>query len=504
MSGNRFLTAIAVMAATIMQVLDTTITNVALPNMAGELDATPDNISWVLTSYLIGSAIVMPLTGYITDRVGQKRFLLVSVAGFVITSALCGMATSLFQIVLFRFMQGLFGASLVPLSQSIMLQVFPGEQRGKAMAIWAMGVMVAPVMGPTLGGWLTEEISWRWTFYINLPVGIVSLFLAASYVHDTDTKDRRMDWFGFTSLALAIGLLQLVLDRGNEEDWFGSQLIVLSAIGCVLAFAFFFVYSFTGKHHPLFDLRIFADRNFLIASLVITATSIGFFGGMVLQSLYMQNFLGYPTFEAGLYMAPRGLASFFVMMFVGKFSGKIPPRNFIFVGTLCSIAGNGLMTTFSDTISPHDLILPLVLQGMGMGLIFVPISSLAFTTLPKTLAAEAAGIYSLVRSISSAIGIAVLATYLSRSTQQQWGELRGYINRFNGALTDYLHPLHLGLDDKGISVAANAVFHQAQNGAYIDSFWFATLNFVVMLPLLLLVRSPKPGAGHQPAPVAAD
>ncbi|HET8731425.1 MAG TPA: MFS transporter, partial [Moraxellaceae bacterium] len=304
--------------------------------------------------------------------------------------------------------------------------------------------------------------------------------------------------------ALAIGLLQLVLDRGNQEDWFGSQLIVVSAIACVLAFAFFFVYSLTGKHHPLFDLRLFTDRNFLVASLVITATSVGFFGGMVLQSLYMQNFLGYPTFEAGLYMAPRGLASFFVMMFVGKFSGKIPPRNFVFVGTLCSIAGNGLMTNFSDTISPHDLIIPLMLQGMGMGLIFVPISSLAFATLPKTLAAEAAGIYSLIRSIASAVGIAILATYLSRSTQQQWGELRGHINPFNGALTDYLHPLHMGLDETGIALAARAVFHQAQNGAYIDSFWFATINFVVMLPLLLLIRSPKPGAGQQPAQVTAD
>jgi len=487
-----------------MQVLDTTITNVALPNMAGELNATPDNISWVLTSYLIGSAIVMPLTGYISDRIGQKRFLLISIAGFVITSALCGMAMGLGQIVFFRFMQGVFGASLVPLSQSIMLHLFPGEQRGKAMAIWAMGVMVAPVMGPTLGGWLTEEISWRWTFYINLPVGILSFVLAARYVMDTPTKERMMDWFGFASLALAIGAMQLVLDRGNQDDWFSSQSLVVSAIVSFLSFAFFIVYSLTGKHHPLFDLRIFRDRNFLVASLVMTAIGVGFFGGMVLQSLYMQNFLGYPTFEAGLYMAPRGLASFFVMMFVGKYSSKIAPRNFVLVGMLCSILGNYTMTEFSDTISPHDLILPLVLQGFGMGLVFVPISTLAFTTLPKTLAAEAAGIYSLIRSISSAIGIAILASYLSRSTQQQWAEMRGHINPYNEALTGYLQHLHLGLDEKGIAVAARTLFHQAQNAAYIDSFWFATLNFALMLPLLLLVRSPGKGNAPAPAPVAAD
>ncbi len=295
-----------------------------------------------------------------------------------------------------------------------------------------------------------------------------------------------------------------MLDRGNEEDWFSSQMLVIAAIICVLAFAFFIIHSLTGDHHPLFDLRIFKDANFLVASLVMTAIGVGFFGGMVLQSLYLQNFLGYPTFEAGLYMAPRGLASFFVMMFVGKFSGRIQPRSFVLVGILCSIAGNGLMTQFSDTISTHDLVLPLVLQGFGMGLIFVPISTLAFTTLPKAAAAEAAGIYSLIRSISSAIGIAILATYLSRSTQEHWASMRGFINIYNEALPAYLHPLHLSPQTpEGVTVAAHAVLHQAQNAAYIDSFSFATLNFALMLPLLLLVRAPKKGS-EAPAPVVAD
>jgi DHA2 family multidrug resistance protein len=305
MNSRRILTSFAVMAATIMQVLDTTIVNVALPNMAGQLDATPDNISWVLTSYLIASAIFMPLTGYLTDRLGQRRYLLISIAGFVIFSALCGMAVSLFQMVLFRFLQGIFGASLVPLSQSIMLQIFPGEQRGKAMAIWSMGVMVAPILGPTLGGWLTEDVSWRWTFYINLPVGILSFLLAIRYVSDTVPRERRMDWMGFASLSLAIGALQLVLDRGNQDDWFSSQMLTAAALIGAISFLFFIVYAWTGKHHPLFDLRIFSDRNFLFASLIMTAIGIGFFGGMLLQSLFLQNFLGYPTFEAGLYMAAR-------------------------------------------------------------------------------------------------------------------------------------------------------------------------------------------------------
>lgn len=491
------------MAATIMQVLDTTIVNVALPSMAGQLNASPDNISWVLTSYLIASAIFMPLTGFFTDRLGQKRFLLISIAGFVITSVLCGIAGSLAQMVFFRFLQGVFGAALVPLSQSIMLQAYPGEQRGKAMAIWAMGVMVAPILGPTLGGWLTEVVSWRWTFYINLPVGIASFVLAMKHVPDTAVRERRMDWLGFSSLALGIGAVQLVLDRGNQDDWFSSQQLIIAAVIAVLAFAFFIVYTITGKHHPLFDLRIFRDRNFLVASLIMTTIGIGFFGGMVLQSLFMQNFLGYPTFETGLYMAPRGLASLMVMIFVGKFSGRFPPQKFVLVGIFCSVAGNFLMTRFTGDISVNELIVPMILQGMGMGLVFVPISTVAFTTLPKETAAEAAGIYSLIRTVGSALGISVLATYFSRTTQQNWGILRGDITPFNEALHSYLAPLHLGIyDEHSMALVARTVMHQAQNAAYIDSFWFATINFVMMLPLILLIKAPVRPQQPQPAVVA--
>lgn len=505
MSKSRILTSIAVMSATIMQVLDTTIINVALPNMAGQLDATPDNIGWVLTSYLIASAIFMPLTGYFTDRLGQKKYLLISISGFVIASVLCGMANSLASMVVFRFLQGVFGAALVPLSQSIMLQTFPPEQRGKSMAIWAMGVMVAPILGPTLGGWLTEFMNWRWTFYINLPVGIISFLLATRHVPDTTVKQRDMDWIGFASLSIGIGALQLVLDRGNQDDWFSSSTLVFAAIIAIISILFFVVYNLTGKHHALFDLRIFTDRNFLIANFIMIAIGVGFFGGMVLQSLYIQNFLGYPTFDAGLLMAPRGLASFFVMIFVGKFSGKIPPRNLIFVGICASIAGNFLMTGFTADVGVSQLILPLVLQGIGMGLIFVPVSTVAFTTLPKEIATEAAGIYSLIRAVGSALGISLLATYFSRSAQQNWSSLRSSIDPFNHAVNAYLAPLNLHSNDpQSIGLLAQAVMKQAQNAAYIDSFWFTSSNFVLMLPLLLLIKTPKTKATAPQAVAVAD
>ena len=316
--------------------------------------------------------------------------------------------------------------------------------------------------------------------------------LALRHVPDTATRERRMDWLGFATLALGIGALQLVLDRGNQDDWFSSQTLILAACVTVVSLAFFVVYTLTGKHHPLFDLRIFRDRNFLVASLIMTTIGIGFFGGMLLQSLFLQNFLGYPTFEAGLYMAPRGLASFLVMIFVGKFVNKIPPRNFILTGICASIAGNYLMTRFTGDITASDLIVPMMLQGVGMGLIFVPISTLAFTTLPREAAAEAAGIYSLIRAVGSSFGISILATYFSRSTQKSWSLLRGDITPYSETLRAYLAPLHLGVQDQqGIAMAARAVMRQAQNIGYIDSFWFATLNFVMMLPLLLLVHTPK-------------
>src|SRR5690242_5898108 len=253
------------MAATIMQVLDTTITNVALPHMAGELGATSDSISWVLTAYVVAASIFMPLTGYLTDRLGRRRYLLISITGFVVASGLCGLASGLYEMVAFRFLQGVFGAALVPLSQAIMVETFPAAERGKAMAIWGMGVMVAPIVGPSLGGYLTEAINWRWTFYINLPIGILSLLLAARYVPTTEVKQRRMDWYGFAALSLAIAALQLVLDRGQQEDWFGSNQIRIAAVLSAAGLIAFIWHTLRARGPLLFNLGVFKDRNFTVA-----------------------------------------------------------------------------------------------------------------------------------------------------------------------------------------------------------------------------------------------
>ena len=488
MNVSRFWVSVAVMAATIMQVLDTTIINVALPHMTGELGANNDSISWVLTSYLMASAVFMPLAGFFTDRLGRKKYLLISITGFVVASALCGLATGLTEMVVFRMAQGLFGAALVPLSQATMVATFPVEERGKAMAIWGMGVMVAPIMGPTLGGYLTEMISWRWTFYINLPIGIASLLLAARFVPDTPIKPRTMDWVGFCTLAIAIASAQLVLDRGSELGWFDSSTIQLTAGIAAISFAAFIAKSMRKGDHPLFDLTVLRDRNFAVSCLIQISTGLGVYGAQLLLPLLLETMLGFPSMEAGLYLMPRGICTFISMSLVGKYSSRFSPRSMVFVGMCLSFLGALLLTQFTPQSSGSIIFLPMILQGFGMGLIFIPLSNVAFATVPALLAPEAAGLYSLMRTIGSAIGISTAATLLNYSARVNWAELRGNITPYNVAAQHYLAPLGLKLDSMGVEVLAQVVQQQALAKAYVNTFWIIAASFVLMLPLLLLIR----------------
>ncbi len=501
-TGNeRLMITLAVMSATLIQVLDTTIVNVALPHMAGELGATSDQISWVLTSYLVSSAIVMPLTGYFSDTIGRKRFLLICITGFVAASALCGIAQSLAQIVGFRLLQGVFGAALVPLSQAIMSDAYPPEDRGKAMAIWGMGVMVGPVLGPTLGGWLTDFASWRWTFYINVPIGALSLFLASQFVPDTSRKFRRMDWTGLALLALGIAGLQYMLDRGTSQDWFSANDIRASALAAVVGLAGFGWHSLRRGPGALFDLRIFTDRNFAIACVAIAALGLGMFGGLVLQPILLEGLLDYPIVTTGLVMAPRGLATAISMMIVGRLIGRVDPRLIVGAGILVSAAGSFAMTSYSLDISTWLIIWPALLQGMGLGLIFVPLSTIAYATLDRSRMAEAAGIYSLVRTIGAAAGISVVTTLMTRQAQVMWNELGAHVTKFNPALAEYLRPLHLSpTDPHAMALIAAQVAQQAQMAAILDVFKVTAWSYIAMLPLVFLLRGSK---GRVAAPPAA-
>jgi DHA2 family multidrug resistance protein len=492
--SERLLITLAVMSATLIQVLDTTIVNVALPHMAGELGATTDQISWVLTSYLVSSAIVMPLTGYFADTIGRKRYLVACIAGFVAASALCGIAQSLFQIVLFRLLQGVFGAALVPLSQAIMADAYPPEERGKAMAIWGLGVMVGPVLGPTLGGWLTDIAGWRWTFYINVPVGALSLFLAMTVIPETPRRERRMDWTGLGLLGAGVAGLQYLLDRGTSQDWFAANDIRLSAVVAAAGLLGFCWHSLRQGPRALFDLRIFGDRNFAIACAAMLALGLGLFGGLVLQPVLLEGLLGYPIVTTGLVMAPRGIATAVAMLVVGRLVGKVDPRYLVGTGMLLSALGSHEMTRYSLDVNIFWIVWPALLQGLGLGLIFVPLSTIAYATLPRQRMAEAAGIYSLVRTVGAAAGISVVTTLMTRQAQVIWNELGAHVNRYNPAFLEYLRGLQLSPSDPhALALVAGQVAQQAQMGAILDVFKVTAWSFVAMLPLVLLLRRKATG-----------
>lgn len=489
---DRWLITFVVMSATLMQVIDTTIVNVALPHMQGSLGTSSDEITWTLTSYLVSAAIFMPLTGYITDLLGRKRYLIISIAGFTLVSALCGASTSLMQIVFFRMLQGIFGAGLVPLSQAILSDIFPPEERGKAMAIWGLGVMVGPILGPTLGGYLTDVTTWRWTFYVNVPVGLFTLLLTST-LPDTPIKKRSMDWFGLGLISLAIGGIQFVLDRGNQADWFASRAICLMTYLSIAAFLGFLLHNLQNKTTTVFDLRIFKDRNFAISSLLLCAFGLGLYGMMVIQPIMMENLFHYPALTAGLMMAPRGVSGMISMMMIGKLVGHVQSRWLIITGILISVCGMLFSTHYSITeMSPFWLIFPMALQGFGFGMIFVPLSTIAFSTIAESMRTEAAGLYSLLRTIGSSIGISVAITLYTRNSQWFWNQLGSSIEIYNSALFHYLHPLAMQPKQPiAAALLASELARQSSMLSFVNVFAFIMWSFLGMIPLVLLLQEKK-------------
>lgn len=500
---NRFLITVAVMSAALMQVLDMTIISVALPNMQGELNASPDQISWVLTTYLISSAIFMPLTGYFTDRLGQKKFLLLSILGFVVASALCGLSASVEQIVLFRVAQGISGAALIPLSQAIMVGLYPPEERARAMAIWGAGVMLGPVLGPALGGFLTDWFGWRWTFFVNLPIGFLSMILAWRLAPDTPVRARTMDWTGFIFLALAIGSLQLVLDRGNQEDWFESNLMTVFAAIAVLGGVALLLRGASAAQSVV-KWKIFADANFAKASLFLGVFGLGMFGCIVLRPLLMESLLGYPPAGAGLLQAPSGIASIISMMFVSRLMKRFEPRLVVTTGVLLSAIGTYYMTYYDLSTPAWLLVWPLMVQGFGIGLIFTPLSTIAFSTLPPRDAPEAAGVYSLVRTIGSSIGISAHVVIMTRQTQAAWAQLGTHIQRFNPMLDSYLERLDvLPVDSAGAQILGQEVGRQALMLGILDGFVLNTACFLILLLLVPLLPARRSARQSAVKPVVA-
>jgi MFS transporter, DHA2 family, multidrug resistance protein len=492
MAGSRAgITACAIIA-TLMQALDTTIANVALPYMQGSVAASQDQIDWVLTSYIVAAAIMTPPTGFLAGRFGLKRLFMVSIGGFTVASMLCGMAQSVTQIVLFRVMQGAFGAALVPLSQTVLLGAYPRERQGFAMALFGMGVMVGPVLGPVLGGWLTENYSWRYVFYINLPIGIIALIGMAIFLPDSPRDSKyRLDWFGFGTLSLAIGALQVMIDRGEQKDWFGSGEIMIEAVVAASAFYLFLVHTFTAKN-PFVKPSLFRDPNFAAGVLFVSVIGLTYYASMALQPPYLQGLMGYPVVTAGMVMGPRGVGTMASMLIVGRLVGRVDTRILLGIGLAFTAWSFSQMTGWTPNVSPTTIMSVGVVQGAGLGFLFVPLSAATLSTLPLADRTEGAGLYNLSRNIGSSVGISVVNSLVTRNTQ---------VN--HAAIVQSVTPINRGFEDAAVAhawspltaagrAALDAVItQQAQIIAYIDDYKFLMIATLAVLPLLVVFRKPR-------------
>ena len=493
---------VCVMLATIMQALDTTIANVALPYMQGSLSATLDQANWVLTSYIVAAAIMTPPTGWLAGRFGRKRLFIAQVAGFTVASILCGAAQSLSQMVLFRLLQGMCGASLVPLSQAVLLDSWPKEKHGSAMALWGVGVMVGPILGPTLGGWLTDSYSWRWVFYVNLPFGILTILGLLTFLGETERRNVPFDWFGFITLSVAIGALQLLLDRGNDKDWFGSPEIVAEAIVSATSFYLFLAHTFTAER-PFVNPRLFKDRNLTSGLVFIFVVGVILLATLALLTPFLQNLMGYPVLAAGFVLAPRGVGTMITMFLVGRLIGKVDARVIMGLGLVVMTGTLYEMTGYTPDVSRWEIVRTGFIQGVAFGLIFVPLSTVTFSTLPPEWRTEATGLFSLMRNIGSSIGISVVVSLLSSNTQRNHAEIAAHLNPFNAQLyAPAIHQYWNAWTAAGQSALNDVVTTQAQIIAYADDYRLMMFLTLAALPMLLLMRKGAGGGGGAHAAVA--
>lgn len=483
---NLPLLVFSIMLATLMQVLDTTIANVALPHMQGSLGATRDQVAWVLTSYIVAAAIATPATGWLSGRFGRKNLLLVAITGFIIASILCATAGNIGQMVAYRVLQGLFGASLVPISQSSLLDSFPPRKHGAAMAMWGMGIMVGPILGPPLGGWLTQVYSWHWVFLINVPLGIIAILGVMASMPADEHRPVRFDLRGFIFIAIGIGALQLFLDRGSGEDWLASTEIRVELALALLGLYLYFVH-WREKREPFVDLGLLKDRNFGAANLFMLMLGMVLLATVALLPPYMQTLMGYPVITTGLLMAPRGLGTMAAMIVVGRVLARgMDPRIPVFFGILLTSLSLWMMGGWNANVPMWPIINTGVIQGMGLGLVFVPISTMAYATLPMGARTEAAGIYSLVRNIGSSIGISIVFTLATRYTQVNHANLAAQLTPFS------ITPLPENLTHgQGLSMLNAMVTKQAATIGYLNDFKLMAWLSLATLPLLLLFRVPK-------------
>src|SRR5499427_6878484 len=489
---RRTLLTVCAMAATIMQALDSTIANVALPYMQGSLSASQDQINWVLTSYIVAAAIMTAPIGWIAERFGRKRLFIVCVGGFTFASVLCGSAQTIEEMVLFRALQGSFGAALVPLSQAVMLDSYTLAERGSAMAIWGIGVMLGPIMGPTLGGWLTDQYSWHWVFLINLPIGIFTVIGLMIFMDETPTDEsRHFDWFGFAALATGIGSLQIMLDRGEQVGWFSSTEIVAELIISIVGFYFFFAHSLT-TDNPFVRFEVFRDRNFVTGLAFMAFVGVTLFGTMALVTPFMQNVIGYPVTTAGWLLGTRGIGTLLSMMVIGRMLRVIEARWLLLLGLILMAGTLYQMELFTDQTSGTTIAVTNVIQGVGIGFLFVPLSTVAFLTLKNELRTDGTAMLTLMRNIFSSIGISVMIAQLTNTATVMHARLVENVTPFNGALQapDVVSTLNMATDT-GKALLDMIVTQQAVIIAYANDYKMLLVLSVAAMPLVLFVGSSK-------------
>jgi DHA2 family multidrug resistance protein len=499
-SFNPWLIAVSVMLATVMEVLDTSVANVALPHIAGNLSATPEEATWVLTSYLISNAIILPATSWIGKYIGRKRFLIICIVIFTIASALCGAAPNLATLIIARILQGMGGGALQPIAQSVLLESFPPVKRGAAMAVYGRGIVVAPIIGPTLGGWITDNYSWRWIFYINLPIGLIAAFMANTFVEDPpylkNQKPGRIDYTGFGLMALGLGALELTLDLGQQRDWFESSLIVFTATTSALSILAFIAWELYTPE-PIVNLRVFLNRNFAVGCALIASVGIVLYGSTALLPLFLQTLLGYPAIESGFAVSPRGVGAVVSMMIVGRLIARLDSRYLITFGFTVLCFSTYLFTLIDLSIAQSNIIVPMLISGIAMGFVFVPLTTMTMATLPQDQIGNASGIYNLMRNTGGSVGIAIMTTLLARNQQIHQSVLMANINEYSPAFQQMFAELKANFMVMGDTATATQQAYQSIYGlvlqqaavlSYIDDFWLLTVLCGLCIPAGFLFK----------------
>ena len=501
--ANRGAITVSIMLATFMQGVDTTIANVALPHMQGSFSAAQDQIAWVVTSYIVAAAIMTPLTGWLAGRFGIKWVFFISVAGFTVASVLCGVATSLGQMVIYRLLQGVCGAALVPLSQSVLLQINPPHRHAQAMSVWGMGVILGPIIGPALGGWLTDQYNWRWVFFINVPFGVLAAIGIFIFIRETRHGRREsFDFFGFATLSLAIGAMQMLLDRGELKDWFGSPEICVEAAISGLALYLFVVHTATATDRSFLNRDLLKDTNCIIGTVMMFLIGIPLYGTMTLLPTMLQDLMNYPVMTTGLVTAPRGVGTMVAMLVVARLIGRIDIRLVIVTGLLVTAVALWEMTGFSLYMGMSPIIVTGVLQGFGLGFVFTPLSTVTFSTLPRQLLTQGTAIFSLMRNIGGSVGIAIVEALLTENTQVVHSRLIEHLRPDNPLAQSQLASPYSLTDPSGIAALNAMATRQAAMVAYIDNFKLMMIMVIAGLPLVLLLRKTAPAA--RAAAVAAE